>query len=221
MKTNSLSKLIYSILFFILGIALFRDPQGVIDFISYLIGGIMIFIGAYRCLSYYVRDKRNNIVNNNELAFGITAIILGILFIFLASTIKLLITIFFGIYLILIGLGKIMQTFYTTDRSSKFYALIIVGLLFVIAGLSIILYKDLDLKILGLFMMAYGIIDVISYFVYRNNDNSSDNNIDEVEENKFIAVDNDVMEAEVVEESEETEKDKPKTKAKSKSKKKK
>ena len=167
MKDNKFS-LISSILFLILGLILFIKPDTVIKSISYIMGGILIIIGLYKCFNYYIQDKRLQVVNHNELAFGVTAIVLGIVFICLASAIELLLRLFIGIWLIIAGLRRVALTFYTTNRDSKFYALIIVGLILIALGLYVVLVSNLALQIMGLFMVLYSIIDIISIFVYKN-----------------------------------------------------
>ncbi len=171
MKKNN--SLLTPIVFLVIGVILFTDPDSMVKFISYILGGLLIIVGVYRCASYYIQDKRMGVVNNNELAFGITAFILGLLFIVLASAIEFLIRIFFGVYLILIGISKVYQTFFTTDRSSKFYALIVVGIIFLLGGVYTIVESNITLSIIGLFMIIYGVVDFISYFVYKDNGNSN------------------------------------------------
>ncbi len=160
--------LISGIIFFAIGLILFINPGVFVKAISYVMGGILILIGLYKVINYYIKDKNLKVVNRNEMAFGITAVILGLLFIFLAGTIELLLRFIVGGYLILIGIGKIFQTFYTTDRTSRFYALIVVGLLIVAGGVYTVVSANLPLKIIGLFMMIYGLIDFISFFIYKD-----------------------------------------------------
>ena len=179
MKRNSKVSLISGIAFFILGIIIFLNPDILVKVISYGIGSLLILIGIYKSVNYYIQDKRLGIVNRNEIAFGITAIVLGIIFIFLADAIELMIRFIVGGWLLIAGLNKIFKTFYTTDRDSKFYALLIIGFVLIGIGLYIIFVSNLALSIIGLFMMIYGIIDFISYFVYRNN--KSDNRNDLIE----------------------------------------
>lgn len=166
MKSNKVS-LISGIVFFVLGMIIFLNPEILVKTISYGLGGLLILIGIYKSVNYYIQDKRLGIVNRNEIAFGITAIVLGVIFIFLADAIELLLRFIVGGWLVIIGISKITQTFFTTDRNSKFYALIIVGVILILIGLYIILVSNLALSIIGLFMMVYGVIDFISYFVYR------------------------------------------------------
>ena len=167
MKKTSKLSLISSVAFFILGVIIFLNPGLIVKVVSYGFGGLLILIGIYKCVNYYIQDKRLGVVNRNEMAFGITAVILGVIFIFLADAIELLIRFIVGGWLVIAGINKIIKTFFTTDRSSKFYALIVIGIILIGIGLYIILISNLALSIIGLFMMLYGIIDFISYFVYK------------------------------------------------------
>lgn len=167
MKNNKMP-LITGILFTIVGIIVFFNPYIVVKFISYFFGGLLIAIGGYKTVNYYVQDKNLGVVNQNEIAFGITAIVLGLLFIFLAGTIEFLIRFIIGGWLVVAGISKLSNTFYTTDRTSKFYALIIIGFIYIGIGLYIILVSNLALSIIGLFMAIYGIIDLTSFFVYKD-----------------------------------------------------
>lgn len=169
MKKNSKVSLISGIVFFVLGIIIFLNPELLVKTISYGLGGLLMLIGIYKTVNYYIQDKRLGIVNRNEIAFGITAIILGVVFIFLADAIELLLRFIVGGWLVIAGLNKIANTFYTTDRNSKFYSLLVVGIILICIGLYIILVSNLALSIIGLFMMIYGITDFISYFVYKPN----------------------------------------------------
>lgn len=167
-KNKKSISLISAILFFILGLVIFLNPDIVVKFVSYFFGGILILIGVYKAINYYIQDKRLGIVNNHELAFGITAIILGIIFIFLADAIELLLRLLVGGWLITAGLNKVSMTFYTTERTKRFYALIIVGLILIAVGLYTILVSNVTLSLIGILMSIYGLIDIISFFVYRD-----------------------------------------------------
>lgn len=186
MKKNSKVSLFSSLVFFVLGIVIFVNPDILVKTISYGLGGLLILIGVYRSVSYYIHDKNLGVVNRNEIAFGITAIVLGVVFIFLADAIELLIRFIVGGWLLIAGLNKILKTFYITDRDSKFYSLIIIGLILIGIGLYIILVSNLALSIIGLFMMIYGVIDFISYFVYKSGKEIIEEVVDEIETKEVI-----------------------------------
>ena len=197
-----------SIVFLIVGIMLFIKPDAVIKFVSYLFGGIMLAIGAYRTLSYYVQNKRTQVVNRNELAFGITAMVLGILLIFLANTIEFLLRIIVGIWVIGAGFGKIMQTFYTNDRGTRFYTLLVLGVILIGIGLYTILVSNMPLAIMGLFMIIYALIDLVSYGILGYEEDKFQKEV-----NEAIDTASDIIEGEVSEIKEDIE-DLEKTKSK-------
>lgn len=171
LKNNSNKfSLISGLVFFIFGLIVFINPDVLVKIVSYGIGGFLILIGLYKCINYYIHDKQLGVVNRHELAFGITAIILGILFIFLAGVFEFLLRLIVGGWLVTMGISKIFKTFFTTERNYKFYSLIVIGALLIIIGLYIILVANIALSIIGLFMMLYGLIDFISFFVYREKD---------------------------------------------------
>lgn len=197
MKKNKKSvSLIGGIIFFILGLIIFLNPEVVVKFVSYFFGGLIIVVGLYKTVNYYVQDKRLGVVNQHELAFGITAIILGIIFIFLADAIELLLRLIVGGWLIISGLKKISATFYTTERTARFYALIVVGLILIGIGLYIILVSNLALSIIGALMVVYGFVDIISYFVYQDNNDDSE----ETEDVVFLKENTVIIDAELEEE---------------------
>ncbi len=202
------------LIFLVVGIILFTNPDVFVKTISYVVGGVLILIGLYKVANYYIKDKNLKVVNRNEMAFGVTSIILGILFIFLAGTLELILRFVIGIYILLIGISKIFATFYTTDRGSKFYALIVVGLAFIVCGIYTIVNSNLPLKILGLFMVIYGLIDIISYFIYKDDSNevkiSDDDEIETKLEVKEKEKPEEVEEVEFIEKKETKKKGKKK-----------
>jgi len=178
LKNNSNKfTLISGLVFFIFGLIVFINPDVLVKIVSYGIGGFLILIGLYKCVNYYIHDKHLGVVNRHELAFGITAIILGILFIFLAGVFEFLLRLIVGGWLVTMGISKIFKTFFTTERNYKFYSLIVIGVLLIIIGLYIILVANIALSIIGLFMMLYGLIDFISFFVYREKDKTMNDDI--------------------------------------------
>ena len=168
MKIKGKGSIISGVVFFVVGLFIAMYPDMIVKFVSYFVGGVLIAYGLYKSINYYIQDKRLGIVNQNELGFGITLVVLGILLVCLAGTIEFLTRVVIGAYLFIAGITRIMKTFVMTDRDNKFYALIIVGIILIAAGLYTVINANLPFQILGAFMMIYGIIDFISYFVYKD-----------------------------------------------------
>ena len=159
--------LINGIVFTILGLVIFIYPDSIITFVSYFLGGLLIAIGLYKTANYYIQNKRFAIVNQNELYFGVTAIVLGIVIIILGIVVELLLRLTIGCWLIVAGLLRIVSSFYTNERNNKFYGLLVVGSIFIIAGIYTLFVSNIAIQLLGVFMLLYGIIDFISYFIYN------------------------------------------------------
>lgn len=170
MKDFDKLPIINGIFFTLVGLVLFFNPESVVKFISYCIGGLLVGLGIYKSLNYYIQDKKNGIVNRNEMAFGISSIVLGVLFIFLAGAIEMVLRFIIGGWIILAGIRRISDSFFTTDRTAKFYSLIVVGFLLVGLGIYIILVSNLAFSVVGLFMTIYGIIELVSFFFYKDLD---------------------------------------------------
>ena len=168
MKIKGNSSIIGGVLFFVVGLFVLIYPDMIVKFVSYFVGGCLIAYGLYKSINYYVQDKRHGIVNQNELGFGVTLVVLGILLVCLAGTIEFLTRVVIGAYLFIAGITRIMSSFYTTDRGNKFITLLVVGVILIAGGLYTIAEANLPFQILGIFMMVYGIIDFISYFVYKD-----------------------------------------------------
>ena len=210
MKKSGKNSLIISIGFVLLGVFIFMNPDALVKIVSYVFGGILIAIGLYKIVNYYIQDKKLGIVNYHELAFGITSLVLGVVFIFLADAIVLLLRFIVGGWLLVAGLSKIFKTFFTTSRDAKFYALIIVGVILIGIGLYIIFISSIHLSIIGLFMIIYGLIDFISYFVYR--EKKDDFSEEEVNSNNLITKKEVIEEVEFEEKIEDSQKNNTKKK---------
>ena len=68
---SNILSLIYSILFLILGAIIFTKPEIIILFISYVIGGLFIIIGIFKCIKNFLDIKKDNTISSKEMITGI------------------------------------------------------------------------------------------------------------------------------------------------------
>ena len=66
LKKNSKVSLFSSLVFFVLGIVIFVNQDIIVKTISYGLGGLLILIGVYRSVSYYIHDKNLGVVTENS-----------------------------------------------------------------------------------------------------------------------------------------------------------
>ncbi len=152
-----------SVLFLLLGIILFTNPEGVVDFISYLLGGIIIVIGISNILSYLKTKRKLNIENNLTLYFGVTLIIVGITTFFLASLIETVIRLIIGSYIIYTGIMRLIESLKNKNHFTTFLITLIVSILMILAGIYILFSVNLIYKWLGILIVVYAILDITGF----------------------------------------------------------
>lgn len=165
--SNSKNNLFSSIIFLLFGIVLFTNPGGILKFLSYIAGGVLILIGIINILEYIKTLKNLNIEENIKLISGIILIVLGLIVMFFSSFIETTIRLIVGIWLIYCGILKIIDsTAFKSDKVS-YYVDLIIGILIIALGFYVSLKTNLVLSVIGLFIIIYSILDIISYIVFK------------------------------------------------------
>lgn len=180
------SSIIISILFFLLGLILFIDFNKVINFVSYVLGTIIIALGVYKLWSYYRKKLNNDLTDYNEFGFGVVDLILGVLIIVLAEAFTTILRFFVGGYILLAGINRFVQTMSNNElKRNKFISLLLMSIIVIGLGVYTILNKN-SLDIIGLLIMIYSVIEIIESIMFRTS-------------NKKEEINNEVIEVEVVE----------------------
>lgn len=180
------SSIIISILFFLLGLILFIDFNKVINFVSYVLGTIIIALGVYKLWSYYRKKLNNDLTDYNEFGFGVVDLILGVLIIVLAEAFTTILRFFVGGYILLAGINRFVQTMSNNElKRNKFISLLLMSIIVIGLGVYTILNKN-SLDIIGLLIMIYSVIEIIESVMFRTS-------------NKKEEINNEVIEVEVVE----------------------
>lgn len=175
--------IISSIGFILLGLLLFIKPDFIVKFIAGGFGIILLAIGLYKLLKYITKK---GIILKDDLYIGITSIVLGILLICLNGVVEFLLRFFIGGWIILMGLSKLLSSFNFKNDNKKFVSLLVTSLILIGIGLYIVLVSNLAFSIMGLFMVLYGVLELITYF-----------SVPKVETTQIVRVE--IQEAEVVE----------------------
>lgn len=189
--SNTLS-LIYSILYFILGAIIFTKPEIIILFISYVIGGIFIIIGIFKCIKNYLDIKKDNNISSKEMITGIILVILGSVFILLAGVIEALVRLIIGGWILFSGINRLINSLNIKNKTKTKIIYIILSFIIIGVGLYTILESNLAFKTIGLLLIIYSIIEIIGY-IFNKKDHY-------IEEHIIIEANNDkVIEAVLIE----------------------
>lgn len=163
------NSLFNSILFLIFGIILFTNPGGILKFLSYIAGSILLIIGIFNILSYYKTLKKLNIEINIKLISGIILIILGFIVILFSSFIETTIRLVCGGWIIYSGIIKLIEAIAFKGDKITFYISLAVAVLMILCGFYVALTTNLVFSLIGLFIMIYAILDIVSYVTYKRN----------------------------------------------------
>ncbi len=158
--------IIISIVFFIIGLFMFLYPNDIVRFITYIVGVVFVVFGSLKLFSYY---KLKESISNVELTLGICSIILGIIIMFCNSIIEIVIRFVMGGYILATGMNKLIIAINSRSYNNRWIGLTVVGSLLVIGGLYMILKSNIILSTIGLGIMVYSSIDIISYILYPKN----------------------------------------------------
>lgn len=193
--------IITAILFLIVGALLVSNPDRVIAIISYIIGTVLILIGIYSCIKNYYNTKADSNTPSNDLILGITTIVIGILFLLLANSIGVTVRYVFGALIIFSGLSRLISSLQLDKNSSNFITQLVIAILLILIGLYTILTSNITLQIVGIIMMIYAILEIVSIITSKtleSNKNSDDIIIDKAIEHKK---DNNIKEAKIIKET--------------------
>lgn len=160
---SSIVSLIISILFFILGAVMFTNPDAIVLFISYVIGGIIILIGTFKCIKNYLDVKKDNKTSSNGMVIGITLIVIGLVFIFLAGVIEALVRLVIGGWILFTGIMRLVNTLSIEKKDNKFWVLLAISIILIGGGLYTILETNLAFKAIGLVLMLYSVVEIFGY----------------------------------------------------------
>ena len=157
-----------SIIFFIIGLFMFLYPNDIVKFITYIVGVVFAVFGCLKLYSYY---KSKESISNVELTMGICSIILCIIIMFCNGIIELVIRFVIGGYILATGMNKLIVGLNSRSYNNKWIGLIVIGSLLIIGGLYMILKSNIILSTIGLGIMIYSSVDIISYLLYPKNNN--------------------------------------------------
>jgi len=155
-----------SIIFLLFGIILFTNPGGIVKFISYITGGILILIGIINILGYNKTLKKLNVEETSKLISGIILIILGLVIIIFSSFIETTIRLVFGAWIIYSGIMKLIDSLNIKNDKTTYYINLGVSILMIIVGFYVAL-TGLAYKMIGLFIMIYSILEIVSFISYK------------------------------------------------------
>lgn len=213
MKDFLKSSVITSIILVVLGILLVFQSETTILTISYIIGGILVAIGALALIRFIKNCKHPDVHNELNIVYGIVTIIFGIIIIKNYEAIASIIPIIIGIGIIMSSATKLNYAFQLkANKNSLWKTTMAISVISTICGI-VLLFNPFQaalgiMKIVGIFIIIYAILDIISTFAIKSS-------VAKLHE----AIEETITDAEIIEEEDKEESKEKKQKKNKKSKK--
>ncbi len=167
-KTYNMGESLFNaILFFLLGIILFTNPNGVVKFVIYIIGGLLVLTGIFKLLIYYKTAQYNP--NKNEIVSGTMYMLIGMITIICAilffDTIETVLRLTFAVFLLYVGINRLINAFKVSKENKVIY--LVNAFLIIAAAIALAVIQNLPLKIVGLFIIGYAIIEIVGFVICK------------------------------------------------------
>lgn len=171
-KTYNMGEsLLNAILFFILGIILFTNPNGVVKFVIYILGAFSILIGIFKLLVYYQTSQFNP--NKKEIINGMIYMLIGMITIICSivffDAIETVLRLTVSIFLLYVGINRLINTFKQPKGEKIIY--FVNALLIIALAIALAFIQNLPFRIIGLFIIVYSIIEIIGFILCKRKSN--------------------------------------------------
>lgn len=169
LKKAGWTSVLTSIIFAIIGLIMIFFPDTTMKFISTILGAFFIIIGILTVISYFA-SKGNSTFFSNDIAWGLIAIVIGLVTIVYSNTIESIFRIMIGIWIIYSGFTRFTLSFRLKDVNTKLWAVVLtLAVLMVIGGLYVTFYPGALILTLGVIVLIYAIMDLIESFIFMKN----------------------------------------------------
>lgn len=174
MKKFLRSSIITSTVLILLGFLLIFQSETTIMMISYVIGGVLIAIGVLALIRYVRAGESPALRNELDIVYGTVTIIFGIIIIKNYQIIASIIPAVIGIAIIISSAGKLNYAFQLkTEENRMWKTTMILSIISTIFGVFLLFnpFKAAMgiMKIIGVFIIIYAILDLISTIAIKSN----------------------------------------------------
>lgn len=177
------TSIISSIALVILGLLLFFQAETTIISISYIIGAILIAIGVLSGIRF-VGGLNNNNQNELDIIYGIVCVVLGILIITNPTAIASAIPIVVGVIIVLNSVVKLHYSLELKESKNELWkSTMIMSVIMTVCGIILIFNPFAGAvfitKLIGALIVVYAVLDIASTVVIKKTVTKIHNAIEE------------------------------------------
>lgn len=168
-KTAGWVAILESVLIGVLGGLLVWRPEGVMKVIFYVVGICLMVKGVYRIVNYFAVHGKYDFYNN-DLLYGIIALVFGVLSVVLWEQFSNVIGIVVGAWMIYGALVRMNSAIKLHAAGVKdwFYVMLL-SLVMLALGIYMVISVGAVLAVVGWVMIAAAVVGIIDDFVFMKN----------------------------------------------------
>ena len=168
-KRTGWTSLLTSLVFAILGVLLITNPEGSTNVVSLIVGILFIIVGLYKLVDYCLTRGKYNFYNY-DIAYGIIAIILGIITIAYKSQIETIFRVLIGIWIVYTGIIRLILSFnLNLVESTTLICSLLISIVMIVCGLYTIFVSNAIVVTIGIVILIYSILDMIEDIIFLSN----------------------------------------------------
>ncbi len=152
--------LLSSIIFLIVGVVLLTKGDVVLQFLSIVVGSILLIIGIIKAFLYYKRKKKIEPIARFSLVSAVAFMFFGIVFIFFSDFIETSIRYILGAWILFSGINTFINAISLSTKNTHFISSLIVSILLVILSIYVIFTENLIINSLGIIMIIYSVLEI-------------------------------------------------------------
>ena len=169
LKKAGWTSVITSLVFAIIGLVMIYNPETTMIFISTILGIFFIVVGVIKVINYFI-SKGNSTLFTNDIAWGLIAIIIGLVTMVYSSTIESIFRIMIGVWIIYSGFTRFSLSFRLKNVNDRLWAIVLtLAVLMIVGGLYVTFYPGALIVTLGVIIFVYAIMDLIQSFIFMKN----------------------------------------------------
>ena len=163
LKRTNWTDFVISILFVILGALFIAKPTEMMSVISILLGMVLFIVGFLKIVDYFTsKDKEDYL-----LTIALVSVVLGVIVLFCSDVITGIFRVLLGIWIIISGIKNFQTTLVWKDVKSNLWTLtVLCSLLMIIAGIVVLVSTTLALRIVGIVIVIYAVLDIIARAIF-------------------------------------------------------
>ncbi len=159
--------------FILLGLFLLLKPETTISMISYILGTIILLLGAF-AFARYIKNREIGGMFNFNLVYGIICVVAGLVLVFNPTALASLIPFVLGIFIVVNSALKVQYAVELKHYDNKMWmTTLILSFITLVCGV-ILIFNPFEgavvlTQVIGIFIIIYSVLDVIECYIIKKN----------------------------------------------------